>query len=149
MTDTNYKVALNLMIQSCVQGKARHELYLEVGPTPTSLTMHGVPQLPLAISGKTVDKVFFDHGITKSVLERLHGLVESPNAVFKSATHAAQGYVVITVELKGLAPVIIAVHANKQIGRGKNVNEIASVYAKEDLTIQQRWVAEGLLLWKK
>lgn len=149
MTDTNYKVALSLLIQSCVEGKPKHELILEVGTTPESLTNLGLPQLPLVITGKTVDKVFFEHGITKAMLERIHSLVESPSAVFKSATTTRQGCIVVTVEFKGLAPVIIAVHANKQLGRGRFVNEIASVYAKEDLAIQQRWTDDGLLLWKK
>jgi hypothetical protein len=149
MTDINYKVALDLLIKACIQGNARPELYLEIGQTPASLTVHGVPQLPVAISGKTVEKVFFDHGITKSVLERLYGLIESPNAVFRSATHADQGYVVVTIEMKDSAPVIIAIHANKQIGRGRFVNEIASVYAKADLAVQHKWAAAGLLLWKK
>lgn len=149
MTDNNYRVALDLLIQACIQGKARHELRLEIGDTPASLTAQGIPQLPLTISGKTVDKVFFDHGITKSILERLHGLIASPNAIFKSATQPARGYVVVTVERKGESPIVIAIHANAQVGRGRYANEVASIYAKEDLAFQQRWSAAGLLLWKK
>ena len=105
--------------------------------------------IPLKITGRTIDKIFFDHGIAKGLIERLHGLVSSPKAIYKAAPPHHDGNVVVTLETLRDYPVIISIRASKQFGRDLFGNEITSVYAKEGGSFEQRWKAEGLLIWTK
>jgi hypothetical protein len=65
LTDSNFCAALTLIIQAAVDGIPRHEVVLTVGQTPTLLAGLGLPDLPLVVTGKTIDKIFFDHAMTK------------------------------------------------------------------------------------
>lgn len=158
--DTNYRTLLGVLLKD-MTGQAdgntvvHHQRILTLGPTPQILVDHGMPQLPIVITGKVVDKVFFDHGITKGMLERLYTLIDTPKAIYKA--HQGQpGSVVVTFENKGGAPIVVAVHPNKRMGgRSDNpnfFNNIASIYDKQSNTpgetIEVRWKREGLLLWE-
>lgn len=154
MENPTFKAALGLLIKSMTHDgpakqKANHQLILPIGPTPKVLRDLGMPDLQLAISGKVVDKVFFEHGIPKGTLERVYSMLETPKAIFKGNL-GNPGSAVITYEVKNGAPIIIAVHPNKQMGRVA-YNNVASMYAKSSRpgeTIEQRWTKEGLLLWE-
>jgi hypothetical protein len=150
MEDTNYKTALSVFIQSIKAGTKYHEYSLDVGMTPPVLLGLGLPELPMTISVKIIDKVFFEHGISESRLRRLYDLVANPHSVFRSdSPHIdpakVNPVVVITVEVKDGNPILIAVHPNQMIGR-RAVNQIKSVYDKPEEMLQ-RWRAKGLLLW--
>ncbi|MDM5181904.1 hypothetical protein PO883_32530 [Massilia sp. DJPM01] len=157
MENPAYKTALGLLIKSMMHdGDAKqhtnHQVILPIGPTPQVLLDLGMPNLQLVILGKVVDKVLFEHGIPKGTIERLYSLLESPKAVFKGHQDNP-GSAVVTFELKNMAPIIIAIHPNRQMGGrvGTAYNNIASMYAKETRTgesIEDRWTREGLLLWK-
>jgi uncharacterized protein YueI len=54
---------------------------------------------------------------------------------------------VITLEQKNGSPILIPLHADKPVGR-ERVNLVASLYTKE-VSVEARWQAQGLLLWKK
>ena len=152
-----FKPALGLLIKSMTNDDlskqhTNHQVILPIGPTPQVLLNLGMPELQLVISGKVVDKVLFDHGIPKGTLERLYSLLEAPKAIFKGH-QGNPGSAVLTFEVKGMAPIIIAVHPNKQMGgrNGTRYNNIASMYPKESKpgeSIEERWTREGLLLWK-
>lgn len=145
MSDTNFKTAVHLIIQASTDGKPRHEAVLSLGKTPQFLLDHGFPELPLNVKAATIDKAHFDHGITLGVLERLADIVNTPKALYRSAT--VQGAaIVITFELKAGSPILVPIHPNKPIGRS-HVNEVTSVYNKEP-TIEDRWKKNGLLLWE-
>jgi len=143
----NYRTALRLCIEAIQRGDKHHELLLEVGQTPDALvTLPGlsISKLPLVIAAKTVDKVFFDHGITKPVLERLHTLVATPKAVYHSDTQPGS-IVVVTLHAKQNAePVIAAIRPGQVIGR-QAFNVIVSVYSKRP-DIEAKWTAKGLLI---
>ena len=146
MEHPNYKTAVRLVIQNAQNGNVHHEHVLEIGPTPETFLRLGFPPLPLAIKAKTIDKVYFDHGITRGILERLYNLVASPRAIYRSAPPHQTGHVAVTAVFKGNEPIIIALHPNKAVGRGRFVNEVASVYAKHP-DIEAKWAAAGLKLW--
>lgn len=42
-----------------------HQIVLNLGPTPDLLVYYGFRQLPVGLTGKVVDKAYFDHGVTK------------------------------------------------------------------------------------
>ena len=124
-----------------------HQLVLTLGETPAVLQNIGLPALPLAITGKVIDKCYFDHGISKGMLERIHSMVSTPKSIYKA--HLDQpGYVVITYEIKGTDPVIVVIHPNRQMaGRRDFYNVIASMYQKSG-NAEVRWKNDGLLLWE-
>ncbi len=147
MSDTNFKAAVQLILQASTEGKPKHEAVLTLGATPQFLLDNGFPELPLKIKGATIDKAHFDHGITRGILERLAEIITTPKALYKSATVQGMAAVVITFEMKAGSPILIPVHGNKPIGRDF-ANFVASVYAKE-AAVESRWKSEGLLLWEK
>jgi hypothetical protein len=154
MENPAFKIALGLLIKSMTHDDAskqhrNHQIILPIGRTPLVLRNIGMPDLQLAILGKVVDKVMFEHGIPKGTLERIYTLLESPKAVYRGHLDNP-GSAIITFETRNLAPIIIAVHPNKQMGRAI-YNNVASMYAKttgQGQSIEDRWTREGLLLWK-
>lgn len=140
-----YSVAIQAVLKACQDGKPQHELWLPVCSTPQYLVDMGFPSLPIGINGGTVDKVHFDHGITKGVLERLPTILAAPQALFRSTS---AGAVVVTFELKAAENIIIAMHPDKQVGRGpQRLNVVASIYAKRPEVIL-KWRENGLLVWE-
>lgn len=144
----NFRTLVQTVIKAGMNGTPMHEMILELGPTPQLLIDHGFPDLPLIIKGKTVDKICFDHGVPTNIIERIPKLIETPTHLFHSrSAQALQGSViVVTIEVKNGAPIIIVVQKNKRNGR-RNVNEIASMYAKEGPDPVKKWSSDGLLLW--
>ncbi|WP_143749294.1 MuF-C-terminal domain-containing protein [Caballeronia arvi] len=149
MEDPNYRELLGLVMQANMAGIAEHSRIIVVGKTPpVLLALPGlaISQLPLVITGKVIDKVHFDHGITRPVLERLYDTIARPKAIYRSET--AGGAVVVTFEVRPVSlPVIVALHPGKQLGR-KACNVIASIYAKDFAGIEEVWKKRGLLLWE-
>jgi hypothetical protein len=141
----NFGAGIRLLLKASIDGKPQHETVLLIGETPQYLIDNGFPALLLKIKGATVDKAHFDHGVTKGVLERLGQVLSKPKALYRSATVTGTA-VVVTFELKDGSPLLIPLHSNKPVGREK-VNLVASIYAKE-ATVEARWQAKGLLLWK-
>lgn len=150
MTDHNFCAGLTLVIQASIDGVPRHETVLTVGQTPALLVGLGMPDFPLVITGKTIDKIFFDHGITKRMIERLHSLVSAPRTIYRTAPPHSTGSVVVTFEERKGCPVIVSIRSSKQFGRGQPLaNEITSMYAKEGGGFEKLWESNGLLLWAK
>jgi hypothetical protein len=145
---SNFKTLVGQVIRSEVEGRPIHELILEIGQTPKLLIDLGFPDLAFIVKAKTIGKIYFDHGIKQSVIERIPEIVANPQAIFQSATNPING-VIVTYELKGASPVIIAVHRDKSVGRGKIVNELVSMYGKEGPDPMAKWKEKGLLLWEK
>lgn len=154
MEDLNYRTLLGILLKSMItdyEGKKieNHSTRLIIGATPDLLIQFGFPQLPLMIDGRVVDKAYFDHGVPKGVLERVHQLIATPKAIFKA--HQNQpGSVVVTYEAVGNSPIIIPIHPNQQKTRNEFFNFIPSIYPKETKgePIEKRWKREGLLLWE-
>lgn len=160
MEDANYKSLLGMMLKDLTDSAncnsvLHHQRILTLGPTPQVLIDIGMPQLPLVISGRVVDKAFFDHGMTKGLLEQLYKLIANPKAAYQG--HQDQpGSAVVTYETKDGAPIIAAIHPNKQMGgrgdRAAFYNNIASVCDKRSNspgeTIEVRWKKQGLLQWQ-
>ncbi|MCX8520890.1 MAG: hypothetical protein ORN28_05055 [Rhodoferax sp.] len=146
MPDINFRTSVQLILQASVDGMPHHEVVLSLGETPGYLVKHGFPKLALKVKGATLNKAHFEHGITRNVLERLGDILTSPKALYKSATVMGTA-VVITYEQKNGSPILVPIHANRAVGR-ERANIVASIYNKE-ATIEARWQAQGLLLWKE
>ncbi|HCF3841183.1 TPA: hypothetical protein NID17_005863 [Pseudomonas aeruginosa] len=154
-SDQNFKTLVGVVLQAESSGKPRHELLLELGETPASIIAAGgeiYSGLDLVLKGKTVGKMHFDHGIPRGVIERLPLILSAPKAIYRSANQAVQGgggVVVMTFETHLGYPLIVPVHARKQIGRDRFCNEVASMYPKEGPDPEAKWKAAGLLLWER
>lgn len=146
MSNKNFQTSVQLILKASAVGTPSKEAVLSLGPTPQYLLDHGFSQLDLIIKGSVVDKAYFDHGIPKGILERLGEIIANPKALYKSATVTSSA-VVITLEQKNGSPILVPMHANRQVGRAW-FNLVASVYIKES-SIEERWTEKGLLLWHK
>ena len=146
MTDsTNFKTLVDVVIKAECAGTPRNELILDLGPTPQHLLDCGFNQHTIVVKAATIGKMFFDHGITQGVIERLPSIIQTPDQIFTSSTTSGSA-VIFTYEVKGSSPIIIAIHKDKTIGR-QSVNLIASMYAKTGPYPRPRWIRDGLLLW--
>lgn len=150
MEDPNYKVALNLILQSMATAynanmHVNHQIVLTLGPTPKLLVDYGFPPLPLAITGKVVDKCVYDHGLTKGTLERAYQMISTPKSIYQTAD---TGCVVMSYDTKGPDPLILAIHPSKQLGGRKEFyNNVASIYYKQN-NPEVRWKQQGFLMWE-
>lgn len=152
MEDKNYKTALSVFLKLSKSGTKYNEYSLDVGITPPVLQNLNAPALPMTISVKAIDKCFFEHGVTESMLGRLYDLIANPTTVYKSdSPHIdptkVHAVVVVTIEAKAGNPLLVAVHMNQMIGR-RQVNQIKSVYDKP-AEVVQKWRRNGLVMWDK
>ncbi|MCK4705813.1 MAG: hypothetical protein KAT90_10050, partial [Gammaproteobacteria bacterium] len=82
----NYTTLVDVLIKDECAGNPRHEQILLLGSTPEYLIKHvGFPELDLAIKGSVISKAYFDHGISTSLLKRMHDIVSAPKCVFRPA----------------------------------------------------------------
>lgn len=150
MEDPTYRDILSVVMQANMTGNAEHSRLVVVGQTPAlllALPGIAISQLPLVMTGKVIDKVHFDHGITRPMLERLYDSIASPKAIYRSET--AGGAVIVTFESRPIdLPVVVALHPGRLMGR-RPCNVIASVYAKNFTGIEDAWKKRGLLLWEQ
>lgn len=153
LEDPNFRVALGLMLKSMSEAYEtnkvkNHQIVFRLGPTPQILIDAGLPQLPVGLTGKVVDKCFFDHGVTKSMLEKVYHVISVPRALYKSR-NPEDATVVMSYDFRGPDPLIVAIHPNRQLGGRRDFyNHIASYYFKEN-NPEVRWKNDGLLLWEE
>jgi hypothetical protein len=151
MENKNYRSYLSEVIDFIkksddLERKSNHSIFLEIGCTPDVLTNLKLKQLSLIILIKTIDKVFYDHGINKSTLENIFNIIERPKAIYKSES-VDNSCVLVSFEARDSKPLILALNPNKKIGRTTHYNVIASIYYK-DKDVEKRWTERKLLLWK-
>lgn len=142
----NFKTLVDVVIKAETTGTPRNELILDLGSTPQHLIDCGFSQLEIIVKAPTIGKMYFEHCIAQGIIERLPALIQTPSQIFKSAT-TADSAVVFTYEVKGSAPIIIAIHKDKKVGR-RTVNVVASMYAKTGPDPRKAWEKQGLLLWE-
>lgn len=129
-------------VDDVLDGKGKGSLNL--GNTPNALIHSGLPNVPLMIAEKVIDKAHFDHALTKKQLKSLPDLLANPLMVFKSDTQPGS-FVVITHEFQRNDPVMVAIKPNGEIERIKPVNIITSTYGKPAGVIGS-WIKKGLLI---
>jgi len=146
----NYRTSVDLIIKSELNGKPTHEFVLLLGKTPDYLIRHiKFPDLPLVIKASVISKACFDHAISTTFLKQLPEIISNPKSVFKSAnTSNKDSVVVLTFDFKGRSPIIIPIRKQQQIGRYGLFNTVTSVYAKDGPNPINRWINDGLLIWK-
>lgn len=150
MIDPNYKLALRTTYAALLTDRANSVLgrAIRIGETPARYLRLGFPELPLAMKVGSLEKMLFRHGIPLRFLEGIYGVLLHPRAVFRSHSQPhANNAVVLSFESNHLGPIVAVLHADKSIGRVR-INELASVYAKEDRNFEQMWRTAGLLLWE-
>ncbi|MCP4597193.1 hypothetical protein [Neptuniibacter sp.] len=142
----NYSSLVSILLKDEALGNPQHERVLQLGPTPEYLVTHaGFPALDIAIQAKVIGKAHFDHGIKASLIQRLPEILATPKSVFRSANvHQVDSVVVLTYEVKGVAPIIVPIRKNRQVGRGQYFNLVGSIYAKEGPDPSVKWARQGL-----
>lgn len=146
---SNFAQAVDLLIKAEMEGTARHEPLLELGPTPEYLVREAnFGELDLVVTGKVISKACFDHGIPTSILKRLPEIIKDPKSLYRSAHQDLSSVIVVTLELhREQYPIIIPIHPNKKMGRLRLCNVVASMYGKEGPDPEHKWREQGLHLW--
>jgi len=125
---------------------------LVIGDPPAVLRMLGAGPEPLQIDRGTLIKVSRPHGnnpkghnITKDQLSQLPARLADPIAVY--SVKGATGLEVLTqlIDSRG-ERVMVAVQIGKQVGKGKVVNDVASIYGRPDKDYI-RWLESGTMLY--
>lgn len=150
MKDPNYELILKATHATLLTEKANSVMSraIRIGSTPQHYRDLGFPDLPLAMKVSNLDKILFRHGIPLSLLEGIYLTLQHPKAIFRSRSHSREtNAVVLTFETNHLGPLVVILHANKSLGR-TSINELTSIYAKEDKAFEKVWRKEGLLLWE-
>ena len=146
---SNFSALVDAIVNASLGGHpVAKEQVGQLGATPQFLQKFGLPDLPLGLKGKVIEKIVMDHGIPKSMVKRLAAIVAAPQAVYASAPPHHSGVVVLTFEVTGLGQVMLSVASAQSVGRSQTMNLVTSVYAKEDARAFARWEADGLLLWR-
>lgn len=146
MSDPNISTLLDLLIKAEVDGQPRHELIIDFGSTPEILMQFGFTQRRLILKGKAVGKIFFDHAIVQRLIEKIPDMVASPKAIYKSASRPDETVVVMTYELQRGHPIVIVVAKDQPYGRD-TVNEVVTMYGKEEPDVEANWTRRDLRLW--
>ncbi len=142
---SNFSALVDAIVNASLGGHpVAKEQIGQLGSTPLLLQSFGLPDLPLGLKGKVIEKIVMDHGIPKSMVKRL----SAPQAVYASAPPHPSGVIVLTFEVTGLGQVMLSVASAQSVGRSQTMNLVTSVYAKEDARAFARWEADGLLLWR-
>ncbi|MDO3558280.1 hypothetical protein [Ralstonia pseudosolanacearum] len=150
MKDPNYELVLQTTHATLLTEQANTVMgrAIRIGATPQRYLDLGFPDLPLAMKIANLEKMIFRHNIPLRFLEGIYGTLLNPKAIYRSHTHPEDiNAVVLSFESNHLGPLAAILHANKPIGR-LLVNELTSVYAKEDKDFEKRWRQAGLLLWE-
>ncbi len=105
---------------------------ITLGRTPEILRLLEAPDLSLKISRDTIRKATngIKHVVGMEVIENLPEHLADPIAVFKSKTHGK--VLLIDATDNNGNPIVAAVHFDKKAGRDLKINNIASVYGKEN-----------------
>lgn len=116
----------------------------DLGMPSDTLLNAGLPNLPIEMAASRLsDKSMQEnHPFDLSEIRNLPKAIQSPMAIFRSATHLGSFVVMTEIEHHG-RNFVVAIQANRRKGRIE-VNSIRSVYPKNNNQIAN-WVTEGLL----
>lgn len=118
--------------------------------TPQMLAILGCNDRELVTSVSHLEKMMFDHAISAARLKNLHGIICTPEKIFRSASQPATSIVVMTIETLRYMPIIVPIHLDKPGATGKAPDHwVASAYAKDQPAMLAKWEARGLLMWQQ
>lgn len=115
-----------------------------VGEAPPALVQAGLPRAPMMIKESVIDKIHYDHGLSRDKIKALPDRLARPIMVFKSDTQAGSFVVLTDMEQSG-SPVIVAIKPNGEIENIRPVNLLTSAYGKPAGVIR-KWIEKGLLI---
>lgn len=134
----------NEELREQIAGKQKAGHVYQLGMPSDVLRSAGVPDLPIElVAERLLDKSRQDnHPFELSEVTNLPKSVQDPLAVFRSATRV--GSFVVLTELKhGDKSYVVAIEANKKVGR-LQVNSIRSVHYRSSEMHIVNWINDGL-----
>lgn len=134
----------NNELQQQIDGTLPKGHIYDLGMPSDTLLNAGLPNLPIEMAASRLsDKSMQEnHPFDLSEIRNLPKAIQSPMAIFRSATHLGSFVVMTEIEHHG-RNFVVAIQANRRKGRIE-VNSIRSVYPKNNNQIAN-WVTEGLL----
>lgn len=134
----------NNELQQQIDGTLPKGHIYDLGMPSDTLLNAGLPNLPIEMAASRLsDKSMQEnHPFDLSEIRNLPKAIQSPMAIFRSATRLGSFVVMTEIEHHG-RNFVVAIQANRRKGRIE-VNDIRSVYPKNNNQIAN-WVTEGLL----
>ena len=134
----------NNELQQQIDGSLPKGHIYDLGMPSDTLLNAGLPNLPIEMAASRLsDKSMQEnHPFDLSEIRNLPKAIQSPMAIFRSATRLGSFVVMTEIEHHG-RNFVVAIQANRRKGRIE-VNDIRSVYPKNNNQIAN-WVTEGLL----
>lgn len=134
----------NNELQQQIDGTLPKGHIYDLGMPSDTLLNAGLPNLPIEMAASRLsDKSMQEnHPFDLSEIRNLPKAIQSPMAIFRSATRLGSFVVMTEIEHHG-RNFVVAIQANRRKGRIE-VNSIRSVYPKNNNQIAN-WVTEGLL----
>lgn len=131
-------------LQQQIDGTLPKGHIYDLGMPSDTLLNAGLPNLPIEMAASRLsDKSMQEnHPFDLSEIRNLPKAIQSPMAIFRSATRLGSFVVMTEIEHHG-RNFVVAIQANRRKGRIE-VNDIRSVYPKNNNQIAN-WVTEGLL----
>ncbi len=128
-----------------VEGKLHRLEVLTVSSTPDVLTALGAEQLPVVVTQSTLHKIMRGGKRTLPVdlIKQLPEKIADPIMVFDSKTQPDALLVMTELKHEGKT-IVAAIHLSKETGRYV-VNNMASVYGKDNKNIFAEWIRDGYL----
>ena len=119
-----------------------NNVIFDLGETSKAMQTIGARPLPVLVTGGTLSKAFFDHGIVLRLLGQIPDWLDQPVSVYKSATVLKGSVVVLSNALKNGDPIIVPIELDAVIDR-LPTNRIKSVYSKPQ-SVVDAWDKRGL-----
>lgn len=139
VTENFYEV-----LQTWKENEFSNDVIFNLGQTPQAIQNIGAKPLPVLVTGKTLSKAFFDHGIVLRLLSQIPDWLDKPVQIYRSATVAKGSVVVLSSSFKNGDPIIVPIEMDTYIDR-LPTNRIKSVYTKPQ-GIVDKWEMLGLRL---
>jgi len=133
-------------VDAVLDGRVSEEARIDIGETPAVLRAVGLPDMPLATTGDVIDKVHYDHGLTREQIRSLPELLADPVMVFESDSRPGT-FVTVLEPTVGGRPLLAIVQPDRQLIHVR-VNFLASAYGKDNARQLERWVNAGLLRYR-
>lgn len=131
-------------IDDIASGKRSPGRPLYAGTTSGPLRAAGADSLPVTMDPSVVTKALSPkHRVTIGNLKDVPWHLEDPLMVFESDSKPGALVALTEMEREG-KPIVVAVHLNERVGH-LEVNDIASVHAKDTLKGIQKWLKGGKL----
>ncbi|MBN1156719.1 hypothetical protein JXA85_03825, partial [Candidatus Woesearchaeota archaeon] len=141
----------NEELDQFLRGKIKAGHTFELGNPSHKLLAAGFPDLPIQLtSAKLKEKSTHEqHPFDPGLLKNLPDSVQNPIAVFRSLVHLGSNVILTEIQDEKGNNFVVVIELEKEVYRGRKsiiINDIRSVYPKDNITDIKKWIVDYKLL---